>query len=165
MRILLVYPHNPDTFWSFKHVLRFVSKRSTFPPLGLLTVAALLPSDWQLKLVDLNVDRLKDSDLRWADYVMISAMIVQKQSVREIVARCAALKKPVIAGGPLFTTGHEDFPAIRHFVLGEAEELMPQVVADMVARHRPPALLCHRAGRILRGCRRLGGTSSTRGTT
>lgn len=133
MRILLVYPHNPDTFWSFKHVLRCVAKRSTFPPLGLLTIAALLPSDWQLKLVDLNVERLKDSDLRWADYVMLSAMIVHKQSVQEIVARCAAFGKPVIGGGPLFTTGHEAFPAIQHFVLGEAEELMPQLVADIRA--------------------------------
>src|ERR1035437_6325174 len=133
MRILLVYPQNPDTFWSFKHVLRFVSKRSTFPPLGLLTIAAMLPADWQLKLVDLNVERLKDSDLRWADYVMISAMIIHKQSVHEIVARCAAFKKPVIAGGPLFTTGHGAFPAIPHFVLGESEDIMPQLVADLRA--------------------------------
>jgi radical SAM superfamily enzyme YgiQ (UPF0313 family) len=133
MNILLVYPQNPDTFWSFKHVLGFVSKRSAFPPLGLLTIAAMLPSDWQLKLVDLNVQRLKDSDLRWADYVMLSAMIVHKLSVPEIVARCAALKKPVIAGGPLFTTGHESFPQVQHFVLGEAEEVMPQLVADLRA--------------------------------
>ena len=138
MKVLLVYPQNPDTFWSFKHVLRFVSKRSAFPPLGLLTVAAMLPANWQLRLVDLNVERLKESDLRWADYIMLSAMIVQKQSVHEIVARCAALQKPVIAGGPLFTTGYEAFPAIQHFVLGEAEELMPQLVADMLAgRVRP----------------------------
>ena len=133
MRILLVYPQNPDTFWSFKHVLRFVSKRSTFPPLGLLTIAAMLPSDWQLKLVDLNVERLKDSDLRWADYVMISAMIIHKQSVHEMVARCTTFKKRVIAGGPLFTTGHDAFPAIQHFVLGEAEDVMAQLVADMRA--------------------------------
>jgi radical SAM superfamily enzyme YgiQ (UPF0313 family) len=133
MRVLLVYPQNPDTFWSFKHVLRFVSKRSTFPPLGLLTVAAMLPSDWQIKLVDMNVERLKESHLRWADYVMISAMIVHKDSVNEIVARCNALKKPIIAGGPLFTTGHENFPTVEHFVLGEAEELMPQLAADMLA--------------------------------
>ena len=129
----MVYPRNPDTFWSFKHVLKFVSKRSTFPPLGLLTVAAMLPADWQLKLADLNVERLKDSDLRWADYVFVSAMIVHKESVHQIVARCAALKKPVIAGGPLFTTGHKAFPAIQHFVLGEAEDLLPQLVADMQA--------------------------------
>ena len=100
-------------------------------PLGLLTVAAMLPPEWELKLADLNVGRLKDDDLRWADYVMIGAMIVQKDSVREIVARCAALKKTVIAGGPLFTTGHESFPEIQHFVLGEAEEVMPRVVEDM----------------------------------
>jgi radical SAM superfamily enzyme YgiQ (UPF0313 family) len=133
MKILLVYPENPDTFWSFKHVLRFVAKRSTFPPLGLLTVAAMLPAEWELKLVDLNVTRLKDSDLRWADYVMVSAMIVHKASVQNLIARCAVFQKPIIAGGPLFTTGWEAFPGIRHFVLGEAEELMPQLVADMRA--------------------------------
>jgi len=101
------------------------------PPLGLLTVAAMLPPEWQLKLVDLNVERLKDEDLRWPDYVLLGAMLVQKDSVREIVARCATFQKRVIAGGPLFTTGYEAFPEIQHFVLGEAEEIMPQVVEDM----------------------------------
>ena len=131
MKILLVSPRTPDTFWSFKHALRFVSRKSSIPPLGLLTVAAMLPPEWKLKLVDKNVERLKDEDLLWADYVLVSAMIVQKESVREIVARCTALGKIVIAGGPLFTTGHEAFPEIKHFVLGEAEEIMAQVVADM----------------------------------
>jgi len=135
MKILLVSPQTPDTFWSFKHVLRFVSKKASFPPLGLLTVAAMLPPEWELKLVDMNVSRLKEADLAWADYVMISAMIVQKEGVRNIVARCRARGKTVIAGGPLFTTGHEGFPEIQHFVLGEAEEIMPQVVEDM-RRHR-----------------------------
>ncbi len=131
MKILLVSPQTPDTFWSFKHVLRFVSKRASFPPLGLLTVAAMLPAEWDLRLVDLNVKRLKDADLRWADLVMISAMIVHKNSVRNIVARCREHGKAVIAGGPLFTTGHETFPEIAHFVLGEAEEIMPLVVEDL----------------------------------
>ena len=131
MKVLLISPPTPDTFWSFKHVLRFVSKRAAFPPLGLLTVAAMLPTDWQLKLVDLNVCSLTDDDLRWADYVMLSAMIVHKTSVSDIVDRCRGLGKPIIAGGPLFTTGHAAFPTIEHFVLGEAEELMPQVVEDM----------------------------------
>jgi radical SAM superfamily enzyme YgiQ (UPF0313 family) len=131
MKILLVYPTTPETFWSFKHVLRFVSKRAAFPPLGLLTVASSLPADWQVKLVDLNVNPLTDEDLRWADYVMISAMIVHKTSVADIVNRCHACGKPIIAGGPLFTTGHSAFPNIDHFVLGEAEELMPQVIEDM----------------------------------
>ena len=131
MKILLVSPKTPDTFWSFKHVLKFVSKRSSIPPLGLLTVAAMLPDEWELRLVDQNVARLNDSDLLWADFVMISAMIVHQESVRSIVARCQAHGKRVIAGGPLFTTGHEAFPEIQHFVLGEAEEIMSQVVADM----------------------------------
>ncbi len=133
MKVLLVYPQNPDTFWSFKHVLHFVAKRSTFPPLGLLTIAAMLPRDWELKLVDLNIERLKDSDLRWADYVMLSAMIVHKPSVQQIISRCQSLEKPIIAGGPLFTTGHEDFPSVQHFVLGEAEDVMPRLVEDMRA--------------------------------
>jgi radical SAM superfamily enzyme YgiQ (UPF0313 family) len=142
MKVLLVYPQNPDTFWSFKHVLHFVSKRSTFPPLGLLTVAGLLPADWQLRLVDLNVERLRDEHLRWADYVLLSAMIVHKQSVADIVARCAALGKPIIAGGPLFTTGHANYPQIPHFVLGEAENLIPELVADM---RRGTVRACYRA--------------------
>ena len=131
MKILLVSPETPDTFWSFKHVLRFISKRAAFPPLGLLTIAAMLPRDWQLRLVDLNVERLNDADLRWADYVMVSAMIVHRQSVNAIVERCRRWSKPVIAGGPLFTTGHADFPQIQHFVLGEAEEIMSRLIADL----------------------------------
>jgi len=131
MKVLLVYPETPDTFWSFKHVLRFVSKRAAFPPLGLLTVTAMLPNDWELRLVDTNVERLKDEHLRWADYVLVSAMIVHQKSVNEIVERCHKFSKPIIAGGPLFTTGHAAFPRIQHFVLGEAEGIMPQLVRDM----------------------------------
>jgi radical SAM superfamily enzyme YgiQ (UPF0313 family) len=133
MKILLVYPCSPDTFWSFKHVLRFVAKRAAFPPLGLMTVAALLPSDWELKLIDTNVEPLEDRDIAWADWVMLSGMIVHKDSAREIALRCAALGKAVIAGGPLFTTGHRDFPEISHFVLGEAENVIDELVADMRA--------------------------------
>ena len=133
MKILLVYPRSPDTFWSFKHVLRFVAKRAAFPPLGLLTVAALLPDDWELKLVDTNIEPLEDSDIAWADWVFLSGMIVHKDSAREIALRCAALGRTVVAGGPLFTTGHRDFPEIPHFVLGEAEDLIDVLVADMRA--------------------------------
>jgi len=133
MNILLVSPKTPNTFWSFKHVLRFVAKKAAFPPLGLLTIAAMLPRDWHLKVVDLNVARLDDRDLRWADWVLLSAMIVHRESVREIAERCAVAGRRIIAGGPLFTTGHESFPEIPHFVLGEAEEIMPQLVADLRA--------------------------------
>jgi radical SAM superfamily enzyme YgiQ (UPF0313 family) len=131
MKVLLVYPRNPDSFWSFQHVLPFVSRKSAFPPLGLLTVAALLPAAWQLRLVDLNVRPLGDADIQWADCVFLSGMIVHKPSAHEVAARCAALGKTVIAGGPLFTTCHAEFPEIPHFVLGEAEDQIAAVVADM----------------------------------
>jgi radical SAM superfamily enzyme YgiQ (UPF0313 family) len=138
MKILLVSPRTPDTFWSFAHVLRFVARKAAFPPLGLLTVAAMLPRDWELEVVDLNVERLDDARLRWADYVLLGAMIVHQESVREIARRCQALGKPIVAGGPLFTTGHEAFPEIPHFVLGEAEDIMPRLVADLRAGSLQP---------------------------
>ena len=132
MNVLLIYPRNPDTFWSFKHVLKFVSKKAAFPPLGLLTVAAMLPRSWALRLVDMNVSVLTDAQIRHADYVLISGMIVHKQSAtgdrRPLLAK---LGKTVIAGGPLFTTGYKDFPEIPHFVVGEAEDVIAQLVADM----------------------------------
>lgn len=133
MNILLISPQTPVTFWSFKHVLGFVSKKSTFPPLGLLTVAAMLPAHWQLKVLDLDFHALAEEELARADVVLLSAMMVHEVSVREVAARCAALGKPLIAGGPLFTTGHEAFSEIPHFALGEAEELMPRIVADIEA--------------------------------
>lgn len=131
MKVLLVYPRTPDTFWSFRHVLRLVSKRASIPPLGLLTVAALLPRAWELRLIDLNVQRLGEDDLRWADYVLLSAMLVQRESVDQIAALCRGMGKRLIAGGPLFSAGPEAFPEIPHLVVGEAEDLLPQLVADM----------------------------------
>ena len=90
MNILLVYPEFPDTFWSFKHALKFIRKKSSFPPLGLLTVAAMLPAEWTKRLVDVNVTRLTEVDLAWADVAFISGMTVQRESAHEIVARCKA---------------------------------------------------------------------------
>ena len=138
MNILLVSAATPDTFWSYKHVLSFISRKACFPPLGLLTVAAMLPRHWNLKFVDLNVTRLTDAQVAWADYVLVSAMIVQADSVRKVVARCSRLGKTVIAGGPLFTTGHANFPEVGHFVLGEAEDVMPELVADMISGRLKP---------------------------
>ncbi len=131
MKILLVYPQYPDTFWSFRHALRFIAKKASFPPLGLLTVAAMLPADWSKKLVDMNVSRLTDEDIKWADYVFISAMVVQESSVRTVIARCRGLGVKTVAGGPLFTTAAEDFPEIDHLVLGEAEATLPGFLADL----------------------------------
>ena len=114
MRVLLVSAATPDTFWSYKHVLSFISKKACFPPLGLLTVAAMLPKRWDLKLVDLNVTSLTDAQLAWADYVFVSAMLAQAGSAREVIARCqSSWAKTVVAGGPLFTTGHAGFPEVQ----------------------------------------------------
>jgi len=131
MRVLLVYPRNPETFWSFEHSLPFVSRKCSFQPLGLLTIAAMMPRSWELRLVDLNVEELSDDEIVRADYVLITGMIVHKASIHEVVERCRLLARPLIAGGPVFTTGFEGFPDIQHFVLGEAEDVMPALVADM----------------------------------
>jgi radical SAM superfamily enzyme YgiQ (UPF0313 family) len=135
MRILLVAPRTPDTFWSFRHAMPFISKKASYPPLGLLTVAAMLPRTWELRLNDLNVTNLSDEQIQWADYVMISALLIHRESTKNVTQRCQALNRPVIGGGPLFTSGHESFPEISHFVLGEAEDLMPRLVDDMTARN------------------------------
>jgi radical SAM superfamily enzyme YgiQ (UPF0313 family) len=127
LRILLVYPQYPDTFWSFKYALRFISKKASFPPLGLLTIAAMLPRDWPLKLVDMNVTSLTDDDIKRADYVFISAMVTQRNSAKEVIARCNQLGVKIAAGGPLFTIEHEEIKGVDHFVLGEAELTMPLV--------------------------------------
>lgn len=131
MKVLLVYPKYPDTFWSFKHALKFISKKASFPPLGLLTVAAMIPKEWERRLIDMNVSVLTEDDLKWADYVFISAMIVQKKSVREVMRMCKNLGVRVIAGGPLFTTGYEEFEDIDHFVLNEAESTLPSFLDDL----------------------------------
>ena len=131
MNILLVYPEFPDTFWSLKRALRFVRKKATMPPLGLLTVAAMLPEEWNKWLVDVNVTKLTRQGLAWADYVFISAMVVQRDSAREIIARCKEAGVKVIAGGPLFTEEYEQFEEVDHFVLNEAEVTLAPFLADL----------------------------------
>ena len=131
MKILLVSPQYPDTFWGFKHALRIISKKALYPPLGLLTVAAMLPDEWQKKLVDMNVTTLTDEDLKWADYVFISAMVIQKDSVKEIIKRGKKFRAKIVAGGPLFTTGYEEFNGVDHFVLDEAEITLPPFLQDL----------------------------------
>jgi radical SAM superfamily enzyme YgiQ (UPF0313 family) len=131
MKILLVAPRVPDTFWSFKHALKFVSKKAGEPPLGLLTVAAMLPAEWQKTLVDLNIRELQDREITGADYVFLSAMSVQETSARSIIERCRRLGTKVVAGGPLFTSRHDEFSGVDHFVLNEAEITLPLFLEDL----------------------------------
>jgi len=134
MRVLLVYPEYPVTFWSFKHVLKLIAKKAAHPPLGLLTVAALLPRDWELRLVDMNIEKLGDGDISWADCLMVGAMSVQKKSAVDILERCRRLGVRTVAGGPLFTSTPEDYVDLAdHLVLNEAELTLPPFVADLKA--------------------------------
>jgi len=131
MNVLLVYPEFPDTFWSFKHALKFIHKKASVPPLGLLTVAAMLPSGWAKRLVDLNIRKLTEKDLAWADYAFVSAMVVQKPSAHQVISRCKEAGVKVVAGGPLFTNEYEEFPLVDHFVLNEAEVTLAPFLEDL----------------------------------
>jgi radical SAM superfamily enzyme YgiQ (UPF0313 family) len=131
MNILLVYPSVPDTFWSFKHALKLINKKASFPPIGILTVAALLPEEWDKKLVDMNVTNLTDKDFDWADMVFIGGMTVQEKSARNVIEKCREKGLKTVCGGPLFTIEHEKFPDVDYLVLDEAELTLPQFLEDL----------------------------------
>ncbi len=131
MKILLVYPEYPETFWGFKFALKFISRKASLPPMGLLTVAALLPKEWPKKLIDMTVSSLNDKDIKWADYVFISAMSVQQESVKQVIQRCKESGTKIVAGGPLFTAEYEDFMQVDHLVLNEAEITLPLFLEDL----------------------------------
>lgn len=133
MRILMVYPEFPDTFWSFKHALKFINRKINNPPLGLMTVSSLLPVEWERKLVDINIHSLNNTDIDWCDMVFISAMDVQRKSVHQIVDQVKKRGKYIVAGGPLFTGAIDDFPTIDSFVLNEGELTVPLLLSDILA--------------------------------
>jgi len=135
MNILLIYPETPATFWSFRDALKFISKKSSEPPLGLLTIAAMLPESWNKKLIDLNVHPLKDKTILWADYVFLTGMNIHKNSFKKILRRCNELKVPVVAGGPMVTTDYREFLGVDHFILNEAELTLPQFLRDLETGH------------------------------
>jgi len=135
MNILLLYPEFPPTFWSFSYALKFIGRKSVAPPLGLLTVAAMLPTHFSVRLVDLNVTRLRDHDLAWADYAFISAMSVQQASARELITRCKKAGVPIVAGGPLFTSQPAQFSDVDHLLLNEAELTLAPFLKDLAAGH------------------------------
>lgn len=131
MKILFVYPETPASFWSFKDALKFIAKKVAEPPLGLITVAAMLPREWEKKLIDMNVSKLQDRDILWADYVFLSGMNIQINSFKDVIRRCNSLGVKTVVGGPLATTQHKDFLGVDHFVLNEAEITLPLFLEDL----------------------------------
>ncbi len=130
--ILLVYPEVPgNTYWSFRYALSFIGKKSAMPPLGLITVAALIPDKYTLKLVDMNIEPLKDEDVRWADAVLVSAMIVQQESFKQVVDTCNRLDTTVVAGGPYPSADHDEISGVDHFVMGEVEDTLAGFLEDL----------------------------------
>lgn len=140
MRILFVYPKLAEALWAYKHALSYIRKQASSPPLGLLTVAAMLPAAWEKKLVDLNVTSLSDDDLKSADYVFISAMLAQQSSTNQVIARCKSLGIPTVAGGPLFTFAAEKLKVLEpdHKFCGEAEGLIEIFLNDLQASNPRP---------------------------
>ena len=135
MNVLLIYPKVPDTFWSFKYALKFIRKKAAYPPLGLLTVSSMLPDEFHKRLVDVNVDSLTDDDLFWADIAFIGGMAIQRDSAKQIIARCKAMGLKVIAGGPLFTADPDAFGEVDHLVLDEAELTLPSFLEGLKNGH------------------------------
>jgi len=131
MKILMVYPQTPDTFWSFKNAVRFISKKASSIPLGLITVAGLLPTEWDIRLIDMNLTALRDKDLRWADFVFLSGMNIHLESFQKIVRRCNELNVKVVAGGSMASMEHDHILGVDHFVLNEAEITLPQFIKDL----------------------------------
>ena len=130
-RVLLVSPRIPTTYWSYKYALTFVRKKALLPPLGLVTVAGMLPADFELKLVDMNVEALRQEDIEWADMVFLSAMIVQQESFGKVVSMCRECETPVVAGGPYPTSSFDKIAGVDHFVLDEAELTLPEFLRDL----------------------------------
>ncbi len=138
MNVLMIYPEFPDTFWSFRYALNFIGKKASSPPLGLATIASMLPLEWNKRLIDMNVATLNHSDILWADMIMISAMVVQRESAKRVIELASHAGKKIVAGGPLFTGEYESFPLVDHFVLNEGEITLPLFLDDFSkaqARH------------------------------
>jgi radical SAM superfamily enzyme YgiQ (UPF0313 family) len=131
MNTLLVYPAFPDTFWSFSRALAFAGKRASFPPLGLLTLAAMLPPSWDRRLIDMNVRPLTSSDIKWADVLMVSAMYVQKESLQQVIDLGKAHGKRVVVGGPYTSVGMHNLADADHIFVGEVESTFAGFLDDL----------------------------------
>jgi len=137
VRILLVQAKSPSTYWSYEYSLPFLGKAAALPPLGLATLAALLPKQWEVRILDLHVAPLCDEDLAWADAVMVSGMLIQSDSIREVLRRAGRMGRRTVLGGPAPTTSPEAFPEADHVFVGEAEGRLEHLIAALEAPELP----------------------------
>ena len=129
---LMVWPRFPPSFWGFEGVLEMLPERSMTPPLGLITVAALCPPSWNLRLIDHNFEELRDEDLLWADLVMVSAMHAQRVDCRAVLARARSLGRRTFIGGPWASSEPELLSSLAdHVLAGEAEEVFADIAASL----------------------------------
>src|SRR6202795_2223241 len=132
IRVLMVWPSFPASFRSIGEMMQIVPERALVPPLGLITVAALCPAHWKIRLVDLAFQALRDEDILWADLVMVSAMAVQRKSVRLTLERASKLNRRTMIGGPYASSDPEALlPLADHVVVGEPDEIFPEIAADL----------------------------------
>ena len=137
MKILLVQPKSPSTYWSYDHSLPFIGKRAALPPLGLVTLAALLPRSWDLRLHDLHLDPISDEEIAWADVMLVSGMLAQQASAREVLLRARRLGVRTVLGGPAATTSPDAFPEADHVFCGEAEGRLGALLAALERPGQP----------------------------
>ena len=130
LNTLLVYPEFPKTFWSYEKILELVNRKVLLPPLGLITVAAILPQQWTFRLVDVNIRQVSEEEWEWADLVIMSAMIVQKEDIIRQINLARQHGKPVAVGGPYPTSSPEELVAAGadYLILDEGEITLPLFV-------------------------------------
>ncbi len=132
IKVLMVWPRFPASFWSLGEVMEIVPERSLVPPLGLITVAALCPRQWKIRLVDLAFEELSDEDLLWANLVMVSAMGVQREGVRQTLERASKLNRRTMIGGPYASSEpYALLPLADHVVVGEPDEIFQGIATDL----------------------------------
>jgi radical SAM superfamily enzyme YgiQ (UPF0313 family) len=129
-KVLMIYPEIPRTFWGLNRLLPYIGKKSVMPPLGLMHVASLLPENYEVKLIDMNVQKLKDNDIKAADMIFLSAMNIQQVSFEKVVTRCKKFSKTIVAGGPIAWSISEQIKGVDHFIFGEAEPILHKFLSD-----------------------------------
>ena len=131
MNAVLVQPLAPKTYWGFQYAVSIIGKGAPHPPLGLATLAALLPQKWNLRILDLNVAPLRDADLRWADAVLVTGMLVHKDSMHAVISRAHKAGVRTVVGGPAASTRPEEFADADHVFVGEAEGRLDELIAAL----------------------------------